>query len=272
MAPVVKQFDNGWFVEKEVTRRGVTYKQWFKITNPEIIAAAQEAERFAKEEQERALELTIQTTRTVEQTTAISQVIEEVSGYYCRRVWWADKLELMQEAWVAVLAALDRKMPPAEYLRGTVARIANRRMAQYLWECSAPVTGTRGHRRLAPFRRASADPLTSMASGAAPDERIEHVDAVKSLAVAREDLYWRILALYTDALKEQGQTARGALLEAVLRVLMDGLASAAAANELGVAVTELYAETNRVKRLIKDDPTCRELLAEILGCRWVEEK
>ncbi len=208
----------------------------------------------------------------------ISKVIGEVAASYCARVWWADKLDLMQEAWAVVLAALQRKEVPDEWLPGTVYRIASRRMSQYLWELSAPVTGARGSKRLAGLHRSTPDrpilgtdgsqylrpDLDQLApDSTAPDYPSTQAEATAGLEVAREELFWRVAELYQEALHRLGKPARGLLFEAVLRVLLDGGSSTAAAAELGADLREVYTETALVKQLIVDDGTAQELLEEI---------
>jgi hypothetical protein len=75
------------------------------------------------------------------------------------------------------------------------------------------------------------------------------------------------MQLYADALKRNKQQARGMVFEAVLRVLIDGVQSTQAAQEVGAAIADVYAETNRVKRLIVEDQQARELLEEIQDWR-----
>ncbi len=36
---VAKKFPNGWFIEKTVTRKGKTYKQWFRTKDPNAVTA-----------------------------------------------------------------------------------------------------------------------------------------------------------------------------------------------------------------------------------------
>jgi hypothetical protein len=278
-APVVQRFDNGWFIEKEVVRRGKTYRQWFRIKDEGIIQAALAAEALAVEAdvsppepefvpQEVLRRKAAAPKLPVERTAVISKVIEEVSGTYCKKVWWADRLELMQEAWLTVLHALERKPVPDEWLRGTVARIASRRMAQFLWECTSPATGARGGRHFQGVKRASELELAQQASSVpAPDARITEAEATAGVAEAREALYWRVRELYAEALKARGQAARELIFEVVLRVLVDGVQSSQAAEEAGVEIAEVYAETMRVKRLIVGDQPARELLEEISDWR-----
>ncbi len=294
MSPVVKQFDNGWFIEREVTRRGKAYRQWFRIKDEGIIQAALEAERIASQAdgpQPREGESVILEPATgkepnlhstgeyvpqeavlrrnasswvVERTTVISKVVEEVAGSYCRKVWWADKLELMQEAWMVVLAQLQKKPVPDEWLKGTVARIASRRMAQYLWELTSPATGARGGRHFQGVKRASELELMQQpANVPAPDARIVEVEAAEGVRQAREALYWRVQTLYIEALKRNRQEARELVFEAVLRVLVDGVQSSEAAAEAGAKIEDVYVETTRVKRLIERDQQARNLLGEI---------
>lgn len=275
MNPVVQQFENGWFIQREVTRKGKTYNQWFRIKDDGIVQAAvaveaehqppPAAEYVPQEQVRRRAALP---SMAAERTAIISKVIEEVSGTYCKKVWWADRLELMQEAWLIVLQALERKPVPDEWLRGTVARIASRRMAQFLWECTSPATGARGGRHFQGVKRASELELEHCPTGLpAPDARIVEAEAEHGIEQAREALYWRMKALYADALQRAGQAARGMLFEAVLRVLVDGVQSSAAAQEIGVEISDVYAETMRLKRLVVGDQHARELLAEIRDCR-----
>lgn len=199
-----------------------------------------------------------------ERTAAISKVIEEVAGAYCRRVWWADKVDLMQEAWLEVLSSLERKAVPDEWLKGTVYRIASRRVAQYLWESSSPATGARGGKQFQGLRRAGSLALSSRAGdGPAPDARVREAEAQHAVEEAREALFWRVAELYAEALEAAGQQARGLLFEAVCRVLIDGAASTDAARDMGSALPDVYAETARVRRLIVEDVQARELLEEI---------
>lgn len=204
----------------------------------------------------------------VERTAAISKVIEEVSAAYCRRVWWADQIDLMQDAWVEVLSSLERKPVPDEWLKGTVYRICSRRISQYLWEQSSPATGRRGGRHFQGLKRASADVhLASVAGSVAPDSRALTAEAEHELESARERLFWRIAELYSEALASTGQQARGLLLEAVMRVLLDGQPSIEAARACEAPLAEVYSETARVKKLIVEDATAAELLEEIAEWR-----
>lgn len=264
LAPPVKKFDNGWFIEREVTRRGKTYKQWFKIKDEGIIAAALEAERQAQKAEALPPEHL-----TVERTAVISKVIEEVSGSYCKKVWWADRLELMQEAWLVVLAQLAKKPVKEEWFRGTVATIASRRMAQFLWECTCPATGARGGRHFQGIKRAGELELENLQpiGESRPDARLTQAEAESCIAEAREELYWRIMQLYAEALQRNKQQARKMVFEAVLRVLVDGVQSSQAAEEVGAAIEDVYAETTRLKLLIVRDPQACELLAEIKDWR-----
>lgn len=260
MNPVVKQFENGWFIEREVTRRGKTHRQWFRLKDEGIIQAALDAEKHARELEAASSEVLL----TVERTAVISKVVEEVAGSYCKKVWWADKLELMQEAWLIVLAQLQKKPVPDEWLRGTVARIASRRMAQHLWELTSPATGARGGRHFQGVKRASEMELEQQpANVPAPDARIVEVEAKEGVRQAREALYWRVQTLYVEALKRNRQEARELVFEAVLRVLVDGIQSSEAAAEAGAKIEDVYVETTRVKRLIERDQQARDLLGEI---------
>ena len=265
MNPVVRQFDNGWFIEREVTRRGKAYRQWFRIKDEGIIQAALEADRKAVD-----LEQAVETPAllTVERTAVISKVVEEVAGYYCKKVWWADKLDLMQEAWLLVLAQLQKKPVPDEWLRGTVARVASRRMAQHLWELTSPATGARGGRHFQGVKRASELELEQQpANIPAPDARIVEVEAAEGVKQARESLYWRVRQLYAVAVQSAEEANKEMVFEAVLRVLVDGVQSSEAAREVGAKIEDVYLETTRVKRLIVGDNLARELLAEIRDWR-----
>lgn len=277
--PVVQKFDNGWFIEKEVTRKGKTYRQWFRVKDEGIVEAvlASEVLAIAADRQPSLPEYVPQEVArrraaaprlAAERTAVISKVIEEVSGTYCKKVWWADRLELMQEAWITVLHALERKPVPEEWLRGTVARISSRRMAQFLWECTSPATGARGGRHFQGVKRASELELGQQASSVpSPDARITEAEATHGVAEAREALYWRVRELYADAMKRNGQEARDLLCEVALRVLVDGIQSSQAANDAGVQISEVYTETMRVKRLVVGDQQARELLEEISDWR-----
>lgn len=261
MSPV-KQFENGWFIEREVVRRGKTYKQWFRIKDEGIIQAALEAERRAQELE--AAAAAAPALLTVERTAVISKVVEEVAGSYCKKVWWADKLDLMQEAWLLVLAQLQKKPVPDEWLRGTVFRIASRRMAQYLWECTSPATGARGGRHFQGVKRASTLELEQQpACVPAPDARIVESEATEGVRQARETLYWRARELYAVAVQSQQEAEKDMVFEAVLRVLVDGVQSSEAAEEAGAKIEDVYVETTRIKRLIVGDRVARDLLAEI---------
>jgi hypothetical protein len=285
MSGKIQKFENGWFIEREVTRSTKagqrTFNQWFRISDASLIAAAQEAEQKAQTLEQQRHEL-----RGAERTVLISKVIEEVSGLYCRKVWWADRLELMQEAWSVVLAALDRKPCPEDlqgpyeaWLRGTVARIASRRMAQFLWEVSSPVTGARGGRQFEGLRRATlqrrgnddasdeytitVDQILEAPMEEGPEARITQAEAEQGVTQAREDLYWRVAELYAGVVVKHGEGARQLLLDAVMSVLCDNIPSGQAASTHGVDVRDIYAETTRIKRLIVEDERARSLLADI---------
>jgi hypothetical protein len=224
-----------------------------------------EAERKA---QEVAAEPSAPALLTVERTAIISKVIEEVSGAYCKKVWWADRLELMQETWTVVLEALARKPIPDEWLRGTVARIASRRMAQFLWELTCPATGARGGRHFEGVKRASELELEQQAAGVpAPDARLVEAEAEHGVEEARAALCARIEELYVSNAARSKRETRAQAFAAALRVLIDGLQSAEAAEESGEEIGDVYAETNRVKRLIVEDQQARELLEEIQDWR-----
>lgn len=218
-----------------------------------------------------------------ERLATCSRVIDQVSRNYCRRVWWADLLDLQQAAWVEVLSSLERNPVPDEWLSGTVYTVAVRRLAAYLWEQSAPVTGARGARKR--FTGLCGVPLELRGTeeGAEPRQRPELTEhrlpsahstaheAEVQLELAREELFWRISELYAEQLQAVGKQARGMLFEACLRVLLDGAPSSEAAEELCRPLTEVYAETARVKRLIKKDATAQELLEEIAEWRSILE-
>lgn len=203
-----------------------------------------------------------------ERTATISKVIEEVAGAYCRRVWWADKLDLCQEAWGEVLSSLERKPVPDEWLKGTVSRIASRRISQYLWESSSPATGARGGKHFAGLSRASEAKLDFQSTERpGPDARVRLAEAESELESTREELFWRVAALYAEALAKSGQKARGLLFEAVMRVLIDGETSSGAASACQALLGDVYAETARVKKLIIEDAQARELLEDVAEWR-----
>lgn len=211
-----------------------------------------------------------------ERLVKITKAIESVANAYCRRVWWADKLELQQEAWQHVLPALARKEAqlggelPLDRLGGFVYLTARRVVSHFCWSLSSPVTASRGSKRLAGLRKVDVVDQQSAPAAYSPGYRVDVVDAAVSIEAAREELYWRVAELYASALERTGSRARGLLFEAVMRVLVDGTPSGVSAAELECNTEELYLETAKVKRMIKDDATSCEILEELQAWRAQE--
>lgn len=212
-----------------------------------------------------------------ERSAVITKVIEQVARAYKRSCWWAELTDLVQEAWVAVLGAHPERWPEAG-LRGFVATVAQRRLAHYLWEQSSPVGGRRGGRHFEGLQRAPLHlPRSRVGEGASnmnrerpelthnvgPLAELERAEAAVLVERLRELLFWRVAEVYGEALDRLGQEARGLLLEAVLRVLLDGASSTSAATHTQTPLDAVYAETKRVKSYMLADQESRAILEEI---------
>jgi hypothetical protein len=208
----------------------------------------------------------------------ISKTIEEAAGAYCKRVWWVERLELMQEGWEEVISALKRweskhqRELPEAWLGGFVYKVATRRMSAFCWANSSPVTGGgRGGSRakVGAFKAITGDGAlealeqVEAAPESRPDARVLDAEATAGIEAAREELFWRVAELYGEFLERMGRQAQGMLFEAVLQVLVDGAESTAAASATGARLGKLYAETVAVKKLIVADATAAEILEEI---------
>lgn len=219
---------------------------------------------------------------SAERAAVMTKVIEQVARAYQRKCWWAELTDLIQEAWVAVLAAKPERWPE-ESLRGFTYTVSVRRLQHYLWELSAPVGGRRGGRHFEGLQRV---PLMlrrhsgnethrerpELTTSVGPLAELERWEASLLIDELRERFFWRVAEVYEEALARLGQQAQGLLLEAVLRVLLDGKGSTDVAAALSTSVEDVYAETKRVKAYVLEDPESREILKEIAECRRTLEE
>lgn len=115
----------------------------------------------------------------------MASIARRAAARYARRCWWADKQELEQEAWVAMLRARKTFDPQVGVPFGGYAwRAVVVSLSSYLWRQSAPVSaGDRDLEELAGIHRA---PLEAAANVAQALDVEELVDCVRRARLVRD--------------------------------------------------------------------------------------
>lgn len=176
----------------------------------------------------------------------LREVAKRVAMRYALRVWWADREEMEQEAWVAILeAARTWKPDGGASLRYYVERAAVLRVRRFLWKMSAPVSGpVRNPEKLRGLHRA---PLE--AAPESPDDGIE------------EQMWWNQL---TERMKEVIESGSHAVI--VAKVLLEGVRPRHLAAETGVPVHRIWRYTSDARKRLKHDDELRDAFTRYNEC------
>lgn len=225
-------------------------------------------------------------------------VADQLARAYHARCWWADLLDLRQEAWVAQLEAFRRPTRnPDRPLRPYLYRAAAVHLRNWTLANSSPVSekqkklhllkGTTraplgrcwGFEKIEETATAGYDgtttgfgPLGAPAVLAAPknqgyrlQEALEHergadIGIDEKLHTLRHNEALRRRVRLALRQNGNGSPARGH--EAAIPVLLGGKAPATVAEEQQIPATEVYRATTNGRRRLRADPEIRRLLRE----------
>jgi DNA-directed RNA polymerase specialized sigma24 family protein len=175
----------------------------------------------------------------------LGEVVPRIAGRYAAKCWWADRDDLEQEAWVAVLEAKstwdpDRGVP----LHWYAWRAAALRLRNYLWEHSSPVTGPRCRGEvLKGLTRAPAELLDDMAAKD-PDE----VEAVER--------WWAGLSEHVREIVRCGRHG-----DLATRTLLGPETAVEVALDTGWSVSLVQKAAWRARKRIRDDIDLRHAVS-----------
>ncbi len=210
---------------------------------------------------------------TPERMAMVTKIVDKVSWWYARRVWWMDQLELAQEAWTVALGCTD--IESDDHFRAYVYRATSRHLSRYCWKGSSPVSSSKAGKHLADIRATPYEKVEAMqamsqphirnlahkhynlpddALMADPEMELLRQEAAMLVPHFQQQLRQRIMQIAG----KESPTIRGVVL-----VLVDGLQSREAARETGVDVKQIYRATEWLKAAVVEDQTARLLLANI---------
>lgn len=182
-----------------------------------------------------------------------------------RRVWWAERGDLEQEAALAALSAArtwdpDTGVPLSAY----VWRACSLHLRKYLWRCSAPVSET--DHNLNTLRDVHRTQLPSEATGAKycdrswyiknMPERIHNSD-IDAFSLFRQKEWECAVRQQLDHLFDKTD-----MKEAIARVLLYEERPAVVAATFGLSVRDLYAKTKQAKKLASSNALLFNLMKE----------
>ena len=175
----------------------------------------------------------------------LTEVVRRVASRYQARCWWADLDDLKQEAWVAVLEAKETWDPNFGVpLHGYVWRAASRRLGNYLWEQSVPVSAWKRHGNLLRgVKRASVEVL-------------DHVEADPPGEAERVEQWWEDLSWEVAKVVRAGHNG-----DVAERILLGREKPADIAEELQWPVHRLWRATHRARKRIRNDIDLRHAMA-----------
>ena len=75
--------------------------------------------------------------------TALAAAVNTAASWYARRVWWADKADLVQEGGAAALPVAATWTGTPDDLRRYLSTVVQRAIANYCWRTGAPVHASR---------------------------------------------------------------------------------------------------------------------------------
>jgi DNA-directed RNA polymerase specialized sigma24 family protein len=188
----------------------------------------------------------------------MQRVVRQVAGYYAKRVWWADKADLEQEAWVHVLEAASWYEGPDAKFAGYIYSAASRNLSRYMRAQSAPVSGR--DKKTEGMHRTEFDDQQAVTE--TPEHIIQNVEAQHQVKSIRVELRWHVEDLYRSEETPRWKP-KAAEIDGVMRVLLDGEQPAAAAKVAGIPVRALYSATEWVKKCCVQDATIRDLLTQL---------
>lgn len=186
----------------------------------------------------------------------MARVAKAVSWRYARRVWWADQSELEQQAWIICLEVRQQYAKsgtnPESVFGGSCYVACMRQLSRWLRYESSPVSSSNaGLKDMETFTRVSTRTIEDTHLVAGPDDAYEEAEVLHKLRAT-------ILELCGDT-----PDTRGAIL-----VLMGGLTSSEAAEQLDLDIGSLYEQTRMVKNIVRTDSNMRNLAEELAHRRW----
>jgi DNA-directed RNA polymerase specialized sigma24 family protein len=189
----------------------------------------------------------------------VNVVVARVARRYAKRCWWAEVDDLSQTGWEAATSArasFDPSVgvPEAAYLWRAIVNS----MRRYLWRESSPVSG--GHSDPWRLRTQTRAPLPD----GERDETGERRVAPLVCKLPRPDALlakkrWVLRVL--ERVSEVSESVPGN--ELAIAVLLDEWRSREVAEEMSVAVHDVYTATARVRRGLANDDDVRELAEEL---------
>lgn len=192
-----------------------------------------------------------------------ANIVDAVSKWYSRRVWWLDRADMVQEGWVTALGIDSDAIVEDDHYRALLWRAVSCRLSRFCWEQSAPVTD-RSHagKHLAGARRVEITDFLDLSSGVDPETELLKQEAALLVPQYREELKERLTHLSTT-----GGLFPEVQMRAALSVLVDGVKPAAAAEQFAVDVASLYRTTEWVKTRAMRDATVKRILGSIVDRR-----
>ena len=190
----------------------------------------------------------------------LAEVVKRVAARYRAKCWWADLDDLQQEAWVAVLEAQQTWDPNRGVpLHAYAWQSASRRIGNYLWEQSTPVSVTRNHgKKLRGVTQVHKSRWNSR--GAVIPDAVRYVIANIEADIPGETE--RVEQWWEDLSQEVAKVVRaGHNGDAAARVLLDREKHKDVAQELRWPVTKLWRATHRARTRIRDDIDLRHAMA-----------
>lgn len=205
----------------------------------------------------------------------VKPVIGSVVSWYSRRVWWIERDDLYQEAWITALECLEYYDLDESLITGYVQRAVSKRLSRYCWELSCPLSDSKAGKHLAGMHRktisnqgtyvvnrpdAMQRAHTLVSEARDPEMELLKREAELLVPHLQQQLRKRIVQLYD---RESSTPVPNPVIDGVLKVLVDGVQPAQAATATGADIRELYSTTEWVKKLASADRIVRLLAANI---------